>query len=56
MPEKKYDQVAVKKSEHGYNMLSVADWQKIDIMKRIEMMKEGRVTFLLDGKIATLVE
>ncbi len=52
--ETKYDQVAVKVSEGGYNLLTVQDWQRMDILKRIELMKEGRITFLLNGKIATL--
>ncbi len=52
--ETPYDQVAVKVSESGYNLLTVQDWQRMDIIKRIELMKESRVTFLLEGKIATL--
>jgi len=50
----KYNQVSIKVSEGGYNVVSVAEWQKIDILKRIELMKEGKVTFLFEGKIATL--
>ena len=49
-----YDQVAVKVSSGGYNMLSVNDWKKLDIVKRLSLMKDGKVTFLLNGQVASI--
>lgn len=52
--EATYDQVAVQVTDGGYNMLSIEEWKQIDITKRIELMKSGKVTFLLEGKVASV--
>lgn len=45
-----YKQVAVKASDGEYNVLSISEWMGINIGKRLELIKDGKVTFLSDKR------
>lgn len=38
--------VSIKKSKHGYELLSFMDFMKMPLQKRLELCKEGMVSFL----------
>jgi len=50
-PVTEYDQIFIKISTGGYNTLDIKQWKEFDIIERIRLMKEGRVTFLKDGTL-----
>ena len=49
--ERNYHVVAVKIPEGGFDFLSIGEWKKISIIKRLHLVKEGKATYLLNSKM-----
>ena len=48
-----YHVVAIKMPEGGFDFLSIGEWKKMSITKRLLLVKEGRVTYLINGNITS---
>jgi len=56
MKPDRYDQVAVRATGGGYNMMSRRDFETMPLNKRVRLIMDDQVQFLLAGKVVSARE